>query len=244
MKISVQLYTVRSLLEKDFWGTIDGLAKIGFKNVELAGLYGHSAEDVQSGLAERGIKARSMHSSFEAVRDNMDSVVGEAHTLGLADVVVPWLNIGQFKGWEDAASQLTDLAKKLTKHDITLSYHNHDFEFQKQGDRTGFEILWEHAAPSLHAELDLYWVTKGGGDPVTWIDRLDKRVRLSHYKDMDNSGNFAQVGQGKLDWKRIIEANKRAGTLYAIIENDQPQIDPLEAVRQSREFLLKQGLKD
>lgn len=244
MNISVQLYTLRSLLEKDFWGTMEAVAKVGFKNVELAGLYGQSAEEVRSGLAGLGIRARSMHTSFDAVRDHFDSVVEEAHTLGLRDVVIPWLDIGKFNGWKDAAAQMTDMAIKLKPHEIILSYHNHDFEFQLEDGRPGFEVLWENAGPSLHAELDLYWVTRGGGDPVKWINRLGKRVRLSHYKDMDEEGGFAQVGQGKLDWRSIIAANKKAGTLYAVIENDSPKIDPVEAVRQSREFLLAQGLKD
>ncbi len=244
MKISVQLYTLRSNLQKDFWGTLERLSQHGFKNVELAGLYGHSAEDVRSGLAKLGLTAHSMHTSFDAVRDNLDAVVQEGHTLGLKDVVIPWIDVSKFSGWKKISEELTAMAIRLRSHELILSYHNHAFEFQKESDRPGFEILWEHAGPSLHAELDHYWVAKGGGDPVKWIERLGKRVRICHYKDMDEKGDFTQVGQGVLDWKAIIAANKKVGTLYAIIENDQPKIDPVEAVQQSREFLLKQGLKD
>lgn len=245
MKISVQLYTVRSLLEKDFWGTIDGLAKAGFKTVELAGLYGHSALEIREGLAKRGMKAASMHIGFDEVRDHLDAVVGDAHTLGLEYVVIPWLDPKSFKdGWKEIAATLSKFAEKFESHDLHLGYHNHAFEFEMHDGVCGFEILWENASPKLFSELDLYWVKKGGHDPVAWLKKLSKRLRFAHFKDMDEKGEFTQVGEGKLDWDSIIKEAKSAKMLYAIIENDQPKIDPLQAVIQSREFLIKKGLKD
>jgi len=233
-------------MEKDFWGTMDGLSKSGFRNVELAGFYGQTAIQVKEGLAKRRLHAGSMHVGIDEVRKNFDGVVGDAHTLGLEHVVIPWLDPKSFPGgWLEVAEVLSSLAEKLEKHDLHLSYHNHAFEFEKQeGGVSGYEILWANASSKLLAEVDVYWVKKGGQDPAFWIKKLAQRVRLAHYKDIDDQGEFAQVGQGKLDWAAINKECNAAKTLYAIIENDQPKIDPLQAVIQSRDFLIKQGLKD
>ncbi|MFM9874390.1 MAG: sugar phosphate isomerase/epimerase family protein [Fimbriimonadaceae bacterium] len=245
MKISVQLYTIRSLMEKDFWGTLTRLSEAGFRNVELAGLGGHDAEEARIGFAERGLKPHSMHVDLNRVKTDQDALVQEAHTLGVGTVIVPWIDHNTFKGgWKEIAEVLTSLAKLYAEHDLKLGYHNHAFEFEKEGDRTGFEILWESAGPEVVPEVDLFWVKKGGDDPIAWINKLTGRIKEAHFKDMDPKGEFTEVGQGSMDWDGIIKAGKEAGLEYAIIENDSPKIDPLESVTKSREFLLSKGLKD
>lgn len=244
-KISVQLYTLRSLMEKDFWGTLTGLGQAGFKNVEMAGLGGFTAEEVRAGLAERGMKAHSMHVGFERVRDDMDAVVAEAHTLGCEFVVVPWIDPKKFdRQWIGVAQSMSGLADRLRVHDLWLGYHNHAFEFEHQEGRPGFEIFWENAGENLIAELDLFWVKKGGHDPVDWMKRLAKRLRLAHYKDMDLNGEFTEIGSGTLDWRSIVPASRDVNLDWAVIENDDPKSDPLAAVIQSRNYLLGLGLKD
>lgn len=245
MKISVQLYTLRALLEKDLWGTLDKLSSEGFRNVELAGLYGHTPEEFRMGLSERGLKAHSMHVGLDQAKEHLDQTVQEAHTIGLEFVVVPWLDPKSFGGgWKEIAEILGDLAQEYKQNDLKLGYHNHAFEFEQTGGKSGFEVLWENAGPDLHAEVDLYWVKKGGANPVDWLHRLAKQCDQAHFKDMDAEGEFTEVGSGSLDWDAIIRAGKEMGLRYAIIENDQPKIDPLESVAKSRRFLLSKGLTD
>jgi len=245
MKISVQLYTIRSLMEKDFWGTLSRLGEAGFRNVELAGLGGNEAEAVRLGMAERGLKPHSMHVDLNRAKNDLDALVQEAHTLGVDYVVVPWIDPSQFKGgWKEIAGVLSDLAKAYGQHDLKFGYHNHAFEFEKEGDKSCFEVLWENAVPELIAEVDLFWVKKGGDDPVAWIHKLAPRIKEAHFKDMDAQGEFTEVGVGSLDWDGIIKAGKEVGIEWAIIENDAPKIDPLESVIKSREFLIGKGLKD
>lgn len=245
MKISVQLYTLRSLLEKDTWGTLDKLSGEGFRNVELAGFYGHGAEEFRIGLAERGLKAHSMHVGIDQAKGQFDQTVQDAHTIGLEFVVVPWIDPKAFKGgWKEIADVLGELAVTYKQNDLKLGYHNHAFEFEKSDGTTGFETLWSNAGQELHAEVDLFWVKKGGEDPVAWLHKLAQQCDQAHFKDMDSKGEFTEVGDGSLDWDAIIQAGKQMGLRFAIIENDQPKIDPLESVARSRKFLLDKGLTD
>lgn len=232
-------------MENDFWGTLESLARAGFRNVELAGFYNNTAEDLRVGLGERGLKAHSMHVSIDQVNGDFDQMVSDAHTLGLEHVVVPWIDPSKYSGgWKEIAEILSGMAVRFKEHDLLFGYHNHAFEFEKFGEKTGYEILWENAGAELGAEIDLFWVKKGGENPVGWIEKLAPRFKQAHFKDMDSKGEFTELGQGTIDWVEIIEASKKAGLEWAIIENDSPKIDPLEAVTISRKHLVGLGLKD
>lgn len=245
MKISVQLYTIRDLMDKDFWGTLTRLSEAGFRNVELAGLGGHEAEEARIGFSERGLRPHSMHVDINRAKSDIDALVQEAHTLAVEYVIVPWIDPKAFAGgWKEIAHVLSGLSKIYSEHDLKFGYHNHAFEFEKVDGKSGFEVLWENSVSDLVPEIDLYWVKKGGDDPVAWINKLSGRVKEAHFKDMDSKGEFTEVGHGSLDWDGIIKAGKAAGIEWAIIENDSPKINSLESVIKSREFLLSKGLRD
>ena len=247
IKIGVQLYTLRTLFEKDVWGTMDGLARLGFKNVELAGMYGMEAKVMAAGLRRRGLNVTSAHVGIEQFDSDMNGLVEMAKTLEFTDLIVPWINPEQHGGWKGVGEKLTRFAGEVAPHGLRVGYHNHDFEFKKDGDDLGYEVLWHHADPKkVFAELDIYWVVKGKQDPVAWLNELKGHIFYAHFKDMkkDEGEGFTEVGAGRIDWKKVIAAGEKAGLKYAVIENDQPEIDPLESVKRSREHLLIIGLKD
>lgn len=232
-------------MEKDFWGTLSRLGEAGFRNVELAGLGGNSATEVKDGLVSRGLAAHSMHVGLDRVQSDFDGVVQEAHSLGLEHVIVPWLDPKSFLGgWSEIGKVLGELADRMAKHDISFGYHNHAFEFESVGESTGFGMIWDHSGETLRAELDLYWVAKAGENPGEWLRRLGPKVKQAHFKDMALSGEFTEVGSGTLNWRELIPVCREVGVDWAIIENDDPKMDPLESVIQSRNYLIGLGLKD
>ena len=245
MKIGVQLYTLRTSFEKDMWGTFDALAAQGFKNVELAGTYGLEPSELAEGLAKRGLKASSSHMGLDQFGD-LDKVIEFAKVFGISDLIVPWLAPEARNDWPGLGKRLMEISGALAPHGLKVGYHNHDFEFEPSGDSTGYEELWDHAdTKKVFAEIDIYWVVKAKQDPVEWLGRLSGSVPFTHFKDMKKDSEFfAEVGSGRFDWKSIIEAGKKAGVKHAIIEHDQPEIDPLESVKRSREYLLSLGLRD
>lgn len=246
MKIGVQLYTLRTLFEKDLWGTFDGLADAGFKNVELAGTYDLEFDELAKGLKERGLNVTSAHVGMEQFDEDLGRLVAMSSALECSHLIVPWINAEDHGGWKGVGEKLTRYAKAMSASGVRVGYHNHDFEFDEVDGVMNFDLLWQHADEKLvFAELDLYWVQKAGQSVPEWINRFRGNVPFAHYKDMKrDTEDHTEVGSGRMDWKSIVEVSRAAGIEYAVIEHDEPEIDPLESVKLSRDHLLSLGLTD
>jgi sugar phosphate isomerase/epimerase len=147
------------------------------------------------------------------------------------------------------ASKTDEIGSKLAQAGIVLSYHNHNFEFAKAGDKTWLEILFDNTNPQyLQAELDTYWVQAGGGDPAEWIRKYPGRMQMMHVKDMviaeGNEQRFAEIGEGNLNWPAILAAAKDAGVEWYCVEQDDCYgSDPFDCLKISLENLHQMGLK-
>ena len=161
--------------------------------------------------------------------------------------------IGGLPGAYRNAEGFVRFAKKrrgrppLEEQGLTFVYHNHSFELEKFGDRTGLQILYEESDPEVFtSEIDTYWIQHGGGDPAWWIRSLKGRAHVVHFKDMTMKGTtqlFAEVGEGNLNWPAILDACKEAGVRWHIVEQDISQRDPYESLAISLRNLNKMGLK-
>ena len=238
--LGIQLYTLRSLLEADFAGTIAALARIGYGEVEFAGLYGQRARDVRALLDRQGLKAPSGHYGIPAITDTLAQTIAEARTLGHQYVVVPWLpeDLRNADGYARIADTFNRAGEKLRKAGIFLGYHNHWFEFEPlAGGRSGYDILLEQTDPALVTmELDLFWIRKGGGDALGYFAKHRGRFRLIHIKDMAGDGTMVDVGQGVMNWPALLEAAKRAGVRHRFVEHDEAE-DPLGFASASFAFM-------
>ena len=161
-RIGVQLYSVRDRLEKDFTGTLEGVAKIGFKEVEFAGYYNRSPEEVRSLLDRLGLRAPSSHIMLDALQKDLGAQVKSAKTIGHEYLTVPAL-MQPFMGkvapefWATTAKEFNRVAKALKDEGVGFAYHNHSFEFEKLPDgKTGYDVLLAETDPALvKFELDL-----------------------------------------------------------------------------------------
>jgi sugar phosphate isomerase/epimerase len=248
MKIAVQLYTLRSLLEEDTWATLRRLTDIGFRTAQLAGTYGKPTEEFSGRCKDLGLRIVAPHLGIEEFESRLDSVVSLCRAFGTDTAVLPWIGEDVYKqGWGVAAERMGAIGKAMKGRGLRFLYHNHSFEFAPESGRPGYDVLVEKADPAAVAfEMDAYWVQHGGGDPVSYLKRMKGRVKTMHFKDMKpgEKREMEDVGYGILDWKAIIPAAKECGVEYAIIEHDSPPSDPLQHVARSRDFLLSQGLKD
>ncbi len=247
---SVQLYTVRDATAKDFATTLARIAKMGYQGVELAG-WGNltRAADVKKVLVDNGLKASGAHVGIEQLERQQAQTFADYKTIGCDNLIVPWMpqeRRPDAAGWKNVAKTMNQLGKKCKDNGFILSYHNHDFEFQNFDGQTGLDILWAGSDPELvKAELDLFWVKKGGQDPVAYLKKLGKRVQLVHLKDMaaGPEGKFANVGTGIMDIPALVQAAVDQGVKWGIVEQDDCYgQDPLEAVRISMENLKKMKL--
>lgn len=250
--IGLQLYTLRDLLEKDAPGTIKQLAAIGYKDVEIYSLYGRTPAEFGQILKDNGIAASSGHYLLPVVKSEWEKRIEDAKTLGLRYMVIAILPPEERKSLDDykKLAELFNKAGEATqKAGIQFCYHNHNFEFQTLGDTMPYDYLLKTLDPKLVAfEMDCFWVTHAGQDPVAYFKQHPGRFPLLHIKDMKDKpapsqeldakmGLFAPVGSGSIDWKRIFAAAKVGGMEHYYVEQDYCEVPPLEAIKMSYQYL-------
>lgn len=243
MKISVQCYTLRNEFEKDVEGTFKKLKEIGLNYVELAGLYGHPPAQIKAILDANGLKASGTHVGLDRFQNDFNGLVKECQTLGIKDVILPWIGEDSYKdGWEKFAQSLTPVVEKCEKAGLRFAYHNHAFEFKFQGDQPGMDVFYQAADPSVHAQLDLYWCYTGGQDPAAYVRKLKGRIVSVHLKDGkgEDKPQYSPA-EGVLKWDEILAACESSGVEVGAIEYDECVGSPFDAVAASLDFFRKKG---
>lgn len=238
--IGVQLYTLRSLLTKDFEGTLASLARIGYREVEFAGLYDRSPADIRTILERERLMAPAGHYPLEDLRDDPNRTLDTAAELGHRYVVVAWLAEAD-RNSADALRRTAETFNRIggaaAARDLRFAYHNHDFEFQPVGNELPFDVLLAETDPGLvWYEMDLFWITKGGKDPLDYFARYPGRFPLVHVKDMAAGETMVDVGAGAIDWPRLFARRAQAGIEHYFVEHDEPA-DPIASVTASYRYL-------
>ena len=157
-------------------------------------------------------------------------------------MVCAYLSADERKGIDDykyAADQLNIAGERCKKAGIQLCYHNHDFEFIKEGDVLPYDILLATDENLVKMEVDLYWITKAGHDPVALFEQHPGRFPLWHVKDMDNTEkkDFTEVGSGIIDFKKIFKQSKKAGMKYFFVEQDKCPGSPFDSITKSIAYI-------
>ena len=234
--IGIQLYTLRDLMKDDFRGTIEKVAAMGYPAVEFAGYGGMTAQEVHTMLDDLGLACAGTHEGFGGLQADLEGKIEFNKAIGNEFIVCPSMP-GEYReagvdGTKTFAGQLNSMGEKIKAADMQFCYHNHAFEFEKADGQVLYDVLMQETDPDLvKAEVDVYWVVRGGVDPVQHIKKYNGRVPLLHMKDMDPSDeSFAPVGTGSIDLKAIAEAGKASGTVWYIVEQDRTKRPPLEAV--------------
>ena len=242
-RIGLQLYTVRHEMEKDFAGTIAKVAAAGYQEVEFADYFGKAPADVKALLDHHGLTAPSAHIRSlapEQWRASLDA----AKTIGHQYVVVPFIPAEARKtldGFKQVAQDFNRVAAQAHDAGLQFAYHNHDFEFAPMEGRLPYDVLLEATDPKLvQLEIDLYWITKGGQDPLKYFARWPGRIPLVHVKDSGGppDNKMMDVGAGTIDWKKIFAREDQAGIRHAFVEHDQPA-DAFASIKASCDYLKR-----
>jgi sugar phosphate isomerase/epimerase len=257
------LYTVRNEMGKDPRATLKEVADLGYKYIEAVDykdgkFYGMTPDEFKSYLKSLGLIPISVHMGSMTL-DNADKLVADVKAAGFKYFIAPVPPMGMFKydpktktlGMEGTMERLAEIlntvAQKAKAAGLEFLYHNHDFEFQANKDGViPIEYLLEKLDPKyVNFQMDLYWVTKAGADPVAYFQKYPGRFKIWHVKDMDEQGRFAPVGKGKIDFARILKHKKLSGMKYYIVEQDQvfDGMTPLEAIKVSKDGLKKFGFE-
>ena len=241
-RIGIQLYTLRSLMEKDLEGTLAKVAGLGYNEVEFAGYFGRTPDQIRAVLLANNLTSPSSHIPFPASDDAWKHSVADARAAGHEWAVIPWLDpsVRQTPDvWARFADRFNQLAAITRAGGMRFAYHNHDFEFVKVGDQTGLDVLLSKTDSALvDFEMDLYWVTKAGADPLDLIQRYPKRFPLIHAKDATAAPdrNMVAVGQGTIGFAKIFERERTSGMQHVYVEHDNPA-DALKSATTSNQYL-------
>jgi sugar phosphate isomerase/epimerase len=226
----------------------DALRDMGYRNVEPFTLSGLTPEQYRALLDEYGLKASARHVNVGTPAEpaDIDQIIEENRILGIkyfGSGGTP--DFATEAEWIAYAEYLNEVGEQARKAGQTLMVHNHNWEFERVfGDRTAFDILMEHTHPrNVVFQLDLYWVTRGGADPIEVIERYGNRIQLFHVKDMAAGpfpGRIEIVGEGVIDFPSIFAA-AGGSTRYYVIEHDprfgDPTFDPFEAAEKGFDYL-------
>lgn len=201
LPVGVQLYSVRTDLEKDFYGTLKAIRDMGYTGVEFYGeFYGNSPVQVKKWCTELGLIPFSSHVPFQEMIDDIDKVIADYTTIGVQYVVFPYMDeasrpgidVEQFKA---TAEKIGEVGAKVHEAGFQLLYHNHDFEFVKLEDGTyGYDYLFSvNDREKLQNEIDVCWVSYAGPDPVEYLKKYAGNIPVVHVKDYKLEGTLSKA---------------------------------------------------
>ena len=282
-KIGIQFFSLPKLLENDFRGTLTLLAGMGYKEVELygpypfsaagaqkrwdavtaslgfkgSGFFGHSINEVKNMMQENGLTVVAMHTDLDTLQTKMNELGEAARMLGSTYVVLPAIpdenrkTPDDYKKMADAFNKIGEAAKKAG---VKFAYHNHGYGLKEVNGQVPLHYILDGTDPSLvFFEMDLYWTTAGGADPVAYLEKYRNRYHLMHVKDMSKQVRFSgdggdagqwielfpymtTAGNGVLDMKTILPKAKEYGVNHFIVEQDMVA-GPETALKKSFEYL-------
>ena len=249
--LGVQLYTVREQAESDLGAVLAHISMIGYTEVETYwNVYTHPAKKLRSMIVDNGLSVPSGHFNY----DGLDTKLDYAKELGVQYVICPMLPKDMWTsadGFKKAAAQFNIWGERVQKLGMQFGFHNHNYEFQKFGNTTGFDILTQNADPKLVClEMDCYWITQAGQDPVAMLKKYGSRIQLLHLKDRvagfpttqmlgPDAEHTTEVGSGTIDWKAVITTAEQKGVKQYFVERDNGSTPAFESLRRSYQYLYE-----
>lgn len=242
-RIGIQLYTLRQELAQDPVRTLARVAEIGFREVEFAGYPPGTPTELRALLDRYGLRAPSSHVPLAALDRDWERTLENAAAIGQRYIVVAFVapaDRGGLEDWKRLATRFTRAGETARRHGLSFCYHNHDFEFAQIDGLVPYDLLLAETDPrAVGFEMDLYWLTKGGRDPLEYFSRWPGRFPLVHVKDMDPTPRrgFTEVGKGIIDFRRVFRRAAQAGIRHYFYEQDETPGSPFESAKASYAYL-------
>jgi sugar phosphate isomerase/epimerase len=252
LPLGLQLYSVRKVLPTDYAGTLHKVAALGYREVEAAGFFGHSATDVKAAMADAGLHCVSAHYPSDQLSTKLDEIIAFHKVLG-ADYIIcayPGHKSPPAKGaertfsledWRWNAEQFNHYGAKVKAAGLRFGYHNHTPEFVVVDGVTPYDELMKLTDPSLVTfEMDCGWVMVGGGDPAALLHKYPNRISMLHVKDFQPNvtpPHAAQLGHGRIDYRPIFAAAKKGEIKHYFVEQEEFDIPWQEALKIDADYL-------
>ena len=256
--IGIQIYTLRNEIGQDgVEAVLEKVAAAGYKWIEPYGYENRKFLDktpteFKQILTNLGLAAPSVHSVTEvsssggkdAIIDQMKTTADDALAIGAEYLVWAYLKEEDRQSMDDYKRHIetwNKFGEVCKEAGIQFAYHNHDFEFMEFDGVKAYDVIMKETDPdNVKFELDLYWITKSGNDPVEYFKKDPGRFHLWHVKDMyPEDEHFAPVGKGKIDFEKIFNARETSGMKYFFVEQDATRegVSPLDTMKVSWDYL-------
>jgi sugar phosphate isomerase/epimerase len=266
LPVGLQLYSVRNLLPKDYEGTLKQIGALGYQEVEAAGYFGHTPQQVKAAMSAAGLHLVSAHYAYESLSKDFDNILAFNHEVGVDYLICSFPGIKDPSRLKDLshhaivnsftmddyrwnADQFNKFGEKVKAAGMKFGYHNHTMEFAKQDGVSPLDEMIRLTEPSLVTfEMDCGWVVVGGANPIDYLHRYPTRISMLHVKDFKHTDKpesiaepppSAELGQGRLDYRPVFEAAKKANIKHYFVEQESFDIPPLEALKIDEEYMRK-----
>ncbi|MDO8686170.1 MAG: sugar phosphate isomerase/epimerase, partial [Clostridiales bacterium] len=235
--IGLQLYSIKELTYKDFLGTLEKVAKIGYDGVEFDGYFNTPSGELRNALKAFGLKAAGSHSSIEPLINDLDAMIEYSLQIESPYIIcsgLPEEMRNSADVYKRTAELFNKIGRKCKENGLRFGYHNHSDEFEKFDGSFGLDLFVENTDPELFfIELDTYWVEYTGQKSVDFIEKYKERCSILHIKDlisMEDKRN-TEIGRGCMDFKAITNVGKKYGVEWYTVEQeyfDKPQLQSIE----------------
>jgi sugar phosphate isomerase/epimerase len=266
LSLGLQLYSVRDMLAKDYLGTLKQVSSLGYREVEAAGFFGHTPEQVKRAMSTAGLSLVSAHYSSHDLLSSFDENLAFAKALGLKYMICSFPGIKQSARLKDQsyatqvqsftledyrwnAGNFNAWGRKVKAAGMQFGYHNHTMEFAPQDGVIPFDELVRLTDPELVTfEMDCGWVIVGGGDPVAYLERYPTRISMLHVKDFKAASKpatvivppaAAELGHGTLDYLKVFKAARKGSLRHYFVEQEAYDMPPYEALRIDAQYMQK-----
>ena len=235
MEYGLQMYSLRDITGEDLKGALEKVAKIGYKGVEFAGFFGHSAEDVKDWLDADGLTVTGTHTGWKEIAEDYEGTLAYHKTIGNKKIIVPGADLSTAEGITTFVNFANEFQPKLEKEGISLQYHNHHREYlpNKDGQIPQDELA---KRTNLKFEIDTYWTFVAKRDPLEVITRLKDRIAFIHLKDGNGGFRGYSLGMGAAPVKAVWEKAQELG-FYMVVESEGCEPDGVSEVTRCFEYL-------
>jgi sugar phosphate isomerase/epimerase len=268
--LGLQLYSVREQLPKDYEGTLKQLGEIGFREVESAGYYNHSAEQVKQAMTSAGLHLVSAHHGSDDLHQKLDEILTFSKTVGASYIICSFpgfkdpsrvKNISNkersraftLEDWRWNAEQFNAIGAKVSAAGLKFGYHNHTMEFRRIDGVVPYDELLRLTDPAhVTMEMDCGWVTVGGANPIDYLHKYPTRISMLHVKDfkgissdstMANVPTIVELGQGTIDYRPIFAAAAKNGIVkHCFVEQEGYNVAPMEGLKIDADYMHKLGI--
>jgi sugar phosphate isomerase/epimerase len=248
-QVAIQLFTLRDFCKTaaDLAATAKKVREIGYTAVQISGVGPIPEAEIVAICQGEGLTICATHEPSHKILDEPEAVIERLHKLGTKLTAYPFpagIDFDNREHVDTLIKRLDASGAKLRAAGLKLGYHNHANEFYRPaGGATFLERIYAETSPeNIVAELDTFWVQRGGGDVVDWVRRLKGRTPFIHLKDFKVSPSaeisFCEIGAGTLPFDRIIAEAEAGGCEWFIVEQDHCPGDPFVSIKQSYDYIL------